>query len=212
MKFSRIFLALPLALLAAGCASLEHSRDLANPNVSGTTLAQQVCSACHGVDGHAVSPNFPNLAAQQPVYFMAQLKEFRGHNRLDPAGFEYMWGISQHLTDDQIKGLAAYFSQQLPKPNLAGDAQSMAAGKQIFEQGIAEKQTIACMVCHGPKAQGRATFPRLANQHRDYLVKQLHVFQETEGRPGTPMKQITHFLTDPEMQAVASYLQSMPVN
>jgi len=66
------------------------------------------------------------------------------------------------------------------------------------------------MACHGPLAQGMATFPRLAGQHQDYLVKQLHVFQETEGRPGTPMKQITHLLSDQEMEAVAGYLQSFP--
>ncbi len=41
-------------------------------------------------------------------------------------------------------------------------------------------------------------------------MKQLHVFQETEGRPGTPMKQITHLLSDQEIQAVAAYLQAFP--
>ena len=52
------------ALLVLGCANLDRSRDLANPQVSATTLAQQVCSNCHGLPGNAVSPNFPNLAGQ----------------------------------------------------------------------------------------------------------------------------------------------------
>ena len=55
-----------------------------------------------------------------------------------------------------------------------------------------------------------ATFPRLAWQHQDYLVKQLRVFRETEQRPGTPMKQVTHLLSDEEIRAVAGYLQSFP--
>jgi cytochrome c553 len=55
-----------------------------------------------------------------------------------------------------------------------------------------------------------ANFPRLAYQHRDYLLKQLHVFQSTEGRPGTPMQQVTHQMSDREMTAVAAYLQAFP--
>ncbi|HET7780480.1 MAG TPA: cytochrome c, partial [Rudaea sp.] len=102
--------------LAVGCANLPRSRDLANPDVSGQTLAQQVCSNCHGVTGTATSPNFPNLAGQQEVYLSNQLHELRGHSRRDPAGFEYMWGISRTLTDKQIQELAAYFAAQKPRP------------------------------------------------------------------------------------------------
>lgn len=201
-----------LAILATagGCVNIERSRDLANPNIPPVVTAMQVCSNCHGIDGNSVSPNFPRLAGQTPGYLVAQLENFRSHQRSDPPGFEYMWGISHHLTDDQIKGLAEYFAQQIPQPNAPVDAQLMAAGKAIFENGVPEKEAPPCMSCHGPKAQGIGSFPRLANQHRDYLVKQLHVFQETEGRPGTPMKQITHLLTVQEMQAVAGYLQAFP--
>jgi cytochrome c553 len=90
------------ALLCAACSSIERSRDLSNPKVSATTLAQQVCSNCHGMDGNAVSPNFPNLAAQSESYVLAQLSSFKSHGRHDPAGFEYMWGLSRSLTEDQI--------------------------------------------------------------------------------------------------------------
>jgi cytochrome c553 len=75
-------------------------------------LALQVCSNCHGVDGNSVSPNFPNLAAQTEDYISEQLTSFRKHSRFDPAGFEYMWGLSRHLTDQQIKYNAAYFASQ----------------------------------------------------------------------------------------------------
>ncbi len=201
-----------LAVLAAvsGCANVERSRDLANPNVSPAVTAVQVCSNCHGVDGNSVSPNFPRLAGQIPAYLVAQLENFRSHQRSDPPGFEYMWGISQHLSDAQIAGLADYFAQQQPTANAPVDAATMAAGKLIFENGVPAKEAAPCLACHGPLAQGLGPFPRLANQHQDYLVKQLHVFQETEGRPGTPMKQITHLLSDDEMQAVAGYLQALP--
>lgn len=201
---------LTLLALVSGCSNLERSRDLANPAVAPAVTAVQVCSNCHGIDGNSVSPNFPRLAAQVPDYLVSQLENFRSHQRSDPPGFEYMWGISHHLTDAQIKGLAEYFSAQLAQPNAAVNAAQMAAGKLIFENGVPEKEAAPCVACHGPKAEGLAVFPRLAGQHQDYLIKQLHVFQETEGRPGTPMKQITHLLTEQEMQAVAGYLQAFP--
>ena len=202
-----------LAILAAvsGCTNLERSRDLANPNVAPAVTAVQVCAACHGVDGNSVSPNFPRLAAQPSAYLVAQLETFRSHQRSDPAGFEYMWGISHHLTDAQISGLAEYFAKQTPKRNGAVDAQQVAAGKVIFENGLPAKEAPPCMACHGPKGEGMATFPRLANQHQDYLMKQLNVFQRTDERPGTPMTQIAHLLSQQEMQAVTGYLQSLPV-
>jgi cytochrome c553 len=210
MKKTILSLAVALAALGSGCSNLERSRDLANPNVPPAVTAAQVCSNCHGLDGNSVSPNFPRLAGQQEAYIVAQLENFRSHHRSDPPGFEYMWGISGKLSDDQIKGLADYFSKQVPSPNASIDAAQITAGREIFEKGIPAKETAPCFVCHGPTGEGMASFPRLANQHQDYLVKQLHVFQETEGRPGTPMKQITHLLTHEEMEAVAGFLQAFP--
>jgi cytochrome c553 len=210
MKFSSFVLIAALGILTAGCSSIEYSRNLANPDVSAKTMAQQVCSLCHGIDGNSVSPNFPRLAGQTPEYIVVQLENFRSHHRSDPAGYEFMWGITQHLTDVQIKGLADYFSKQMPVQNATVSADELAAGKLIFENGVPEKLAAPCGACHGPSAQGLGPFPKLAGQHQDYLVKQLHIFQETEQRPGTPMEQITHLLSHQEMQAVAGYLQAFP--
>jgi cytochrome c553 len=213
MKSSLCLLAAVLAAAGAGCTNVERSRSFANPNVAPAVTAMQVCSNCHGIDGNSVSPNFPRLAAQQPAYLVAQLANFRSHHRSDPEGFFYMYGISQKLSDDQINGLADYFSKQVPNPNPANiDVQRLAEGQEIFEKGIPAKQVAACTACHGPKAEGMANFPRLANQHHNYLINQLLVFQDTEGRPGTPMKQVSHLLSREEMTAVADYLQTLPVN
>jgi cytochrome c553 len=178
--------------------------------VSPVVTAQQVCSNCHGVDGVSVSPNFPRLAGQPPEYIVAQLENFRSHQRSDPAGYEYMWGITRKLTDDTIAGLAQYFSAQVPRRNAPVDPALLPLGKKIFEEGVPEKETPPCFACHGSKGEGLANFPRLAYQHGDYLIKQLHVFQETEGRPGTPMSQVTHLMSSAEIRAVAAYLQAFP--
>jgi len=108
----RMMVPLALGIAAAACSNLPRSRDLGNPEVSGATLARQVCSNCHGVTGDSISPNMPKLAAQQREYLSAQLRGFRSHSRRDPAGFEYMWGISRSLTDKQIEELADYYAAQ----------------------------------------------------------------------------------------------------
>jgi len=202
-----------VACLATGCANEPRSRDTANPSVSGETLALQVCSNCHGVTGNSTSPMFPNLAGQQEAYLVAQLTGFRAHSRRDPAGFEYMWGLSHKLTDRQIKELASYFSGQAPRSrSVEGKQDRIEAGKAIFTGGIPDKAVPPCTSCHGQQGQGNAAFPRIAGQHVDYLVKQLTVFQRTDERPeGAVMKTVAHGLGEQDILAVAEYVQAMPL-
>jgi cytochrome c553 len=210
MNAHQLFLCLAAASLAA-CTSIDRSRNTGDPAVSGQTLAQQVCSACHGLTGNSISPNFPKLAGQQPEYLAAQLKDFRGHSRMDPAGFEYMWGLSRKLTDEQIQQLSDYYVKQamLAGPP-AADAEIATRGKAIFEQGIPTSDVPPCQSCHGPVGQGNATFPRIGHQHADYLVKQLEVFQRTDERPnGAVMKVVAHSLRHEDMEAVAAYVQAI---
>jgi cytochrome c553 len=214
MKRVELLICVVAAMVAGGCSNIERSRSLANPATPPQTIAQQVCSICHGMDGNAANPNFPNLAEQQSVYLIAQLKGFRSHNRLDPAGFEYMWGLSRSLTDDQIKGLADYYAAQrlrLPPFLTASDALLVSEGRAIFEGGVASMNIPACATCHGAQGQGNEIFPRLAYQHADYLRKQLIVFQRTDDRPeGSVMKTVAHDLTPRNIQAVAVYLERFP--
>lgn len=211
MNRSILTLLVVLAGSSVGCADLTRSRDLGNPNVTAVTMAGQVCSNCHGLTGNAVSPNFPNLAGQVEDYFIAQLSGFKNHDRRDPAGFEYMWGLSRSLTDDQIKGLASYFASQTPiRQPIEGAAGQREAGKAIFDNGVAAKNVPACTACHGAEGKGHDTFPRIAGQHADYLVKQLVVFQRTDQRPaGAIMKTVAHDLTRQDIENVAAYLQAM---
>ena len=212
MKVATVLVLAAAAALAAGCANPERSRDLANPKVSAVTLAQQVCVNCHGANGNSISPNFPKLAGQMAPYIVAQLNGFKSHDRHDPAGFEYMWGLSRSLTDDQIKGLADYYaSQTMTAQSIEGDRRRLDAGKSIYTAGVAAAGVPACAGCHGDRGQGMAAFPRIAGQHRDYLVKQLIVFQRTDQRPeGAAMKTVAHALTQQNIDDVADYLQALP--
>lgn len=210
MKIDPHLVAMLAALALAGCANVERSRDTGNPSVAGKTLALQVCSNCHGVDGNSNSPNFPRLAAQPEPYLVTQLKSFRGHDRRDPAGFEYMWGLSRKLTDAQIDGIAAYFHDATARPNVAGSGVAAANGKAIFEHGLPDQHVPACASCHGENGEGHDQFPRLAGQHADYVRKQLVVFQRTDERPeGAVMKVVAHELAPMQITAVAEYVQGI---
>ena len=212
MNTTRLALAVVLLGSVTGCANLQRSRDTANPNVSGETLALQVCSNCHGATGNSISPNFPNLAAQQQAYIAAQLHEFKGHSREDPEGFEYMWGLSHNLTDKQIQELATHFaSLKLERRPVEGTPARIAAGKPIFTGGVPANGIPPCASCHGAEGLGNAEAPRIAGQHTHYLVDQLKVFQRTNQRPeGAVMKTVAHALTSENIENVAAYLQAMP--
>jgi cytochrome c553 len=209
MKRITLLLGITVVVVVAACAAPERSRNMADPQTLAQTLAEQVCSNCHGLDGNSISPNFPRLAAQQPNYLKAQLAGFRSHNRSDPAGFEYMWGLSRSLTERQIEGLADYFSRQTAAKRRAVDPATLATGADIYQKGIPTQGVPPCMGCHGEDGKGTDQFPRLAGQHADYLVKQLNVFKRTDERPeGSVMKVIAHGLTNADVMHVAAYLQS----
>lgn len=213
MRAAAISVVLLVATVGAGCTNIERSRNLADAAVPGRVLALQVCSNCHGVDGNSVSPNFPNLAGQTEPYVIEQLTSFRKHSRFDPAGFEYMWGLSRHLTDEQIKDLAAYYASQKAKSPAypSGRPDLRDAGRTVFASGVPEKNIPPCATCHGPDGLGNQQFPRIAGQHADYVVKQLIVFQRTDERPeGAIMKVIAHDLTRNDIEAVATYVEGLP--
>ena len=211
MKILAVVTAAIGAVFLAGCANPERSRDLGNPAIAGQVLAQQACSLCHGLRGVSESPNFPNLAAQQPDYLVAQLAEFRAHSRQDPEGFEYMWGVTRRLTDAQIASIAAWYAAQKPARQRAeGSPSRIDDGRKLFAEGAPDRGIPACSSCHGDQGQGLAAFPRIAGQHSDYITKQLLVFQRTDGRTDGPMmKAVAHGLTPSDIANAAAFLQTL---
>jgi len=195
-------------MLVAACSNIERSRTFGNPEVNGKTIAQQVCSVCHGADGNATSPEYPKLAGQQPQYLVTQVRNFNHHTRTDRLAQEVMAGMSRDLTDDQLSEIAVYFYRQ---PLVKGISSTPLSeeGQNIYRNGIPAKSVLACIACHGPTAEGIGPFPRLAGQHASYLVKQLMVFRDTHGRPDTPMTEVSKQLTNAEIQALADYLSNL---
>jgi cytochrome c553 len=181
-----------------------------DPSTLGTKeLVNKACSKCHGQYGVSISPLFPILAAQLPGYIEAELKLFRVRGRSDPRGRAFMWGIARGLTDEQIKGVAQYFSGQ---PAVKGDGTSnpalAAKGKVMYENGAPDRDIEACTVCHGHSGEGVNTQPRLAGQHRDYVSTEM--FQYRGGlRENKVMQHVTEKMTDDEIAAVVDYVSTL---
>lgn len=198
-----------LAVLTLGACTSMSSRNVADPTMPGDQIATHACSACHTVTGESISPQFPKLAGQQKDYIVAQLSDFKGHERSDNRGTQYMWGFT-HLTNKQVDEIAEYFSKQAPMKGYSDHPERLARGEEIFKQGIPANNVLPCFTCHGPNAEGMGTFPRLAGQHAPYIVEQIGVFQLTDHRPrGAVMKQVTHEMSDADAWAIAEYLQSL---
>ncbi|MEK7889643.1 c-type cytochrome [Burkholderia contaminans] len=194
-----------IALLAAvgltSTSALAQSQD-------GARIAMQICSGCHGPGGRSESPMFPKLNAQTSEYIEAQLKGFREHARGENAARDYMWGMAALLDAGAVKSLADYFSHQPATRGATGDATLTARGQEIFERGVPDKGVPACASCHGVEAQGAGTFPRLAGQHKEYLLRQIEVFKNGTRGNAPVMSAVAHTLDDAQAKAVAVYLQS----
>ena len=64
------------------------------------------CVGCHGVNGIAVAPNFPNLAGQKKLYLKNAILSYQNGTRNDPT----MKAMVGALNKTDIANLAAYFS------------------------------------------------------------------------------------------------------
>ncbi len=93
-----------MVLLASFYLPSAQAADIA----AGKAKVENVCSACHGLNGISVADHIPNLAGQKPEYIAAQLAAFRSGARKN----EIMSVIAPQLSKADIENVAAYFSSQ----------------------------------------------------------------------------------------------------
>lgn len=67
-----------------------------------------LCAACHGMDGVAITPLYPNLKGQNAPYLENALKAYRAGERKGGMSAQ-MAPMAAGLSDQDISDLAAYF-------------------------------------------------------------------------------------------------------
>ena len=75
-------------------------------DIDGAALAaEKGCVACHGVNGKAIAPMYPNLNGQWEKYLRKQLVAYRDGSRKNAI----MSIQAQNLSDEDISVLAAHY-------------------------------------------------------------------------------------------------------
>jgi cytochrome c553 len=98
-----------------GEAETGRSRASAAMIDAGRTKAA-TCVACHGPEGVAAAPQWPNLAGQHETYLLEALGQYKSGSRVDLV----MNPLMGPLDGDSLEELAAFFASQ---PHLHNTAQ-----------------------------------------------------------------------------------------
>jgi cytochrome c553 len=198
------YVATVVALLSVSITCARAADDPAKAQ----GIVNQVCAACHGIDGNSPLPANPSLAGQHPEYLFKQLTEFKSGTRTNAV----MTGMVANLTAEDMRNLATYYSAQIPKQMAAKNKDLVTQGRKLYRGGNAANGLAACAGCHSANGAGMpAQYPRLASQHADYVAAQLKAFR-TGDRANDPlemMQSIAVKLTDKDIAALAEYISGL---
>jgi cytochrome c553 len=191
--------------LSAAFAATALAQDAAKAR----GIAGQICAACHAADGNSTASANPKIAGQIAEYLHKQLMDFKPQAGKKPARESaIMAPMVASLSDADMKGLAAFYAGQNPRPASAADKDLAALGQKIWRGGIAASGVPACAGCHGPTGSGMpAQYPRLSGQFAEYLVTQLKAFKDgvRANDPNGMMRGVAARMSEREIRAVAEY-------
>ncbi len=89
--------------------SLFAGQTLAAGDATAGQAKAAVCAACHGADGIAVIPGYPNLKGQNEQYIVSSIKAYKNKERNGGLA-AVMQAQAAMLNDADIANLAAYYS------------------------------------------------------------------------------------------------------
>lgn len=199
--------------LSAGSVAAEPKADAA----AGATKAA-VCTACHGLNGNSVNPEWPVIAGQNAIYTHDQVVRIKSGARVAPL----MQPMVKDLTEQDIADIAAFYAAQTPTGNEA-DPSYWKAGQKLYRNGDAARGIPACSSCHGPVGRGNpaAGYPALQAQHAVYTIKQLDGYvagtrytkdeagKVQAGPNAAIMQTVAARLTAEDRRNLASYIQGL---
>ncbi|MBN8280531.1 MAG: cytochrome c, partial [Gammaproteobacteria bacterium] len=119
--------ALSLALVALVSGALPAA---AAGSVEAGQAKAVTCSACHGLDGNSLNPEWPTLAGQHETYIVKALQSFKSGARQNVL----MSSMALPLTEEDMQDLAAYFAAQ-KRAGGAADPALLSAGERLYRGG-----------------------------------------------------------------------------
>jgi len=208
---------------AAEMATLADESIPAKPGDATAGAAKAaVCAACHGMDGNAAIALYPKLAGQHERYLARHLQLYKSGERANAI----MLGFAAMLSPQDMRDLGAYFATLQARPGTADESiiesgpnvgkRFYQVGEQLFRGGNAERGIPACAACHGPAGAGNPgpAYPSLAGQHAAYTAAQLNAYRDgavygSGDRANAVMAGVARYLTDEEIQALATYAEGL---
>jgi cytochrome c553 len=176
-------------------ATAAHAQDIE----AGKAKAE-VCASCHGADGNAVLPIYPNLAGQNWRYIYLQLKDFKEGRRQNNT----MSPLAGSLSREDMINIANYFAAQPVKPNpFVPDEAKIKLGKAKADETL-------CAMCHLGEFRGQNEIPRVAGQQYDYVMEQLRNFKSrTRTNDAGNMTSVAQTLSETDMENLTHYIVSL---
>ena len=96
-----------LALL--GLLTIGTSATVMAGDIEAGKKKAAVCAACHGANGMAAIPSYPNLAGQNEAYLVSAMKAYKNKER-NGGMAAVMQGQAASLSDTDIENLAAFYA------------------------------------------------------------------------------------------------------
>lgn len=158
-----------------------------------------VCAGCHGEEGNSKTAGIPNLAGQQPVYFISAIKDYLDGKR--EMGPKEKQGMLAALNQVDIEAMALYFASQTPAKRDAPPFGKVAAGEPLSAN---------CGKCHGASGvSSDPAIPALASQDPQYLVSAIKAYQE-RGRKQEDMHNFLSNVSEEGIENIAAYYSVQP--
>lgn len=183
-------------------ARLQEAK--ANPALEQTlfTLGKKVaavCANCHAEQNGKAILEVPYLDGQNPAYLVEQIRQFSQGARKNM----FMEGILKAMNRDEMVGMVLFYEQQKLPARPPKDVGMHAKGKAYYER--------ICINCHAADGHGNERLPRIAGQHFGYVDLTLKRYRDGSSvRSDANMAFVTKGMSDQDIQAVATYLETMP--
>lgn len=159
----------------------------------------EVCVNCHGSHHGKAVLEVPYLEGQNPAYLVEQIRQFSQGQRKNA----FMEGILKAMSRDEMVGTVLFYEASKLAPRAPRDAALHAKGKAYYAQ--------ICIHCHQADGHGNERLPRIAGQHYGYVELTLKRYRDGSSVRSDPnMAFVTQGMSDQEIEAVATYLETMP--